>query len=260
MNRCFAVLLLSILLYTPAALAMSEGCSGDCKKCHTLTMQEAGKLLKDVGEVKEIKMAPVNGLWEVTLERDGNRGVAYMDYGKKFILPGPIFPLTAEAAAKMGQQPVKQTPKPAKFDLSKIPLDHSLVMGNPKGKKKLIVFTDPECPFCAKLHGELKKLVAQEHDLVIYIKLFPLKMHPKAHDKARVILAEKSLELLDKSFAKEALPEPTAKHPAKPVDDIIALALSLGIDSTPTIIFQDGSYVEGSRDVAALKKLLDEKK
>jgi thiol:disulfide interchange protein DsbC len=218
-----------------------------------MTLEEANTLLKTVGEVKGVKPAQVRGLWEVTLERDGQQGVAFMDYGKKHILAGPIYTISQVVAA---QNAPPKPAKPQKVDLATIPLENSLIMGNPKGSKRLIVFTDPECPFCLKLHEELKKAMAKDPEIVAYIKLFPLKMHPKAHDKSRVILAEKSLDLLDKSFAKQALPEPTAKQPAKPIDDTIALAESLKIDSTPTIIFPDGRMVEGWRDAETLRAML----
>ena len=61
-------------------------------------------------------------------------------------------------------------------------------MGDAASPQKVAVFTDPDCPFCVKLHRELKKLVTRNRDVTIYVKMFPLKMHPKAHDKARVIL------------------------------------------------------------------------
>jgi thiol:disulfide interchange protein DsbC len=248
------ILLLTALLlaYALPLHAMAQnGCGGSCNTCHSVSIEEANALLKDVGAVKEIKAAPINGLWEVTIEREGRQGVAYMDFGKKHLLAGPIY-----AIATIAAQSAPPPPKKTKVDIA-IPLEHSLVMGNPKGSKRLIVFTDPECPFCDKLHGELKKLIALEPELVVYIKLYPLKMHPKAHDKARVILAQNSLAMLEKSFAKEKLPEATDKQPAKPVDDTIALAGSLGIDATPTIIFPDGQMVEGWRDAETLGKMLN---
>ena len=127
---------------------------------------------------------------------------------------------------------------------------------NPKGKKRLFVFTDPECPFCAKMHVELKKLTALEPDLAIFIKLYPLKMHPNAYDKSRVILNRKSLALLEKSFAGEKLPAPGARDAKKPVDDTMRFAESAGINSTPTLVLPDGRILPGFKDAAAMRKLL----
>ena len=139
---------------------------------------------------------------------------------------------------------------------AKLGAQNSLVLGNPYGKKKLFVFTDPECPFCGKLHAELKKLTATEPQLAVYIKLYPLKMHPKAYDKARVILGAKSLALLERSFAGGALPAPGPKDSRKPVDATIRFAEANGIHSTPTLVLSDGRVVTGFRDAASIKALL----
>ena len=237
----------------PHAFAMSgNGCGGDCASCHSITLQEANGLLKEIGVVKAVKPAPVRGLYEVTIEREGRSGLAYMDYGKKHIIAGQVFDIASRQAIG-APEPAKRAER---LDPTTLKTEHSLVMGNPKGKKKLFVFTDPECPFCAKAHAELKKLAALEPDLAIYIKLYPLKMHPKAYDKARVILGAGSLELLEKSFAGQALPAPREKDSKKPVDDTIRFAEAAGINSTPTLVLQDGRVLPGYKDAKAMQELL----
>jgi len=255
-SRALFSILVPIALFAlaPSAFAMSgDGCGGDCASCHALTVKEANDLLKDLGHVTQIKPAPVRGLFEITLEKQGQTGIAYLDYGKKHLMGGPIFDI---ASRQVVGTPPPEAKHPERLDPALLKTDAALVMGNPKGKKRLFVFTDPECPFCAKLHVELKKLVALEPDLAIYIKLYPLKMHPKAYDKARVILGAKSLALLEKSFAGGKLPEPGVKDAKKPVDDTMRFAESVGINSTPTLVLPDGRILPGLKDAEAIRKLL----
>ena len=90
----YLVMVLSLLSLSPVnALAMpKDGCGGDCSSCHTLTSKEANILLKGMGgDVKQVKPAQVRGLWEVTFVQAGKQAVAYVDYGKKFIIPGPVY-------------------------------------------------------------------------------------------------------------------------------------------------------------------------
>ena len=246
---------LVLLLAAPAfAMSAAEGCGGDCASCHTITLQEANRLLKarNIGTVKSVKQAPVRGLYELSIEQGGQQVVGYLDYGKKHLIGGQIFDLTTGQLA--GAPPEKK--KVERINPAKLGAQDALVMGNPNGKKKLFVFTDPECPFCGKLHAELKKLTATEPQLAIYIKLYPLKMHPKAYDKARVILGAKSLALLERSFAGGALPAPGPKDSRKPVDATIRFAEANGIHSTPTLVLSDGRVVTGFKDAAALRQLL----
>jgi thiol:disulfide interchange protein DsbC len=250
---CLA-LALALLCLAPGAFAMSgEGCGGDCASCHSLSVQEANGILGDLGHVTEVKPAAIRGLFEVTMEKEGKSGHAYMDFGKKHLIGGQIFDI---ASRQLVGTPAAENKPKERLDPATLSTKNALVMGNPKGKKKLFVFTDPECPFCAKMHTELKKLVALEPDLTVYIEMFPLKMHPHAYDKARVILGARSLALLEQSFAGKKLPSPGAKDAKKPVDDTMRYAESVGINSTPTLVLPDGRILPGAKDVEALRKLL----
>ena len=240
------------------AYAMSQqGCGGDCSGCHSLTVKEANTLLKGMGEVKKVNAAAVRGLWELDFVKDGKRAVAYMDYSKKHIMPGPVFSLATRAPIAKAAE-TKPAP-PAKVKVSSIPLTNSVIMGNPAAKKKLFVFTDPDCPFCSKLHTELKKLVESDKKLAVYVKLFPLKMHPNAYDKSRAIMSGDANKLLDDAFSGAKLPAPAADA-GKGVDETVRLAQSLGIKATPTLVLPDGRVMPGYREAAEIRKLLAGKK
>ncbi len=224
------------------------GCVGECVDCHTLSEREASVLLKTDrfgAEIVDIKMSPVKGLWEVTVSQGGRRFPIYIDFGKKYLVEGRFI-----ALADLGK-PISLR----KIDLSKIPLDDALVMGNPDAEKKVIVFDDPDCPYCKKLHGELKKVLAKRKDIVFYIKLYPLSIHPDAYKKSKTILCKRSVELLEDAFAGKSLPEPDC--PAKEVDENIKLAKELKIKGTPAIILPDGRLVPGYVNADILVGLID---
>lgn len=226
----------------------------NCASCHFLSRDEAGTIFKGLGEVTDVKISPVKGLYEVTVKQKNRQAVAYLDFGKKILVPGPIFDI---ASKKPLTPPPVDVPKIlSKAELEKIPLTGSLVMGNPNGKMRMFVFTDPDCPFCGKLHKELKKLVAMEPDLAIYIKMYPLEMHPGAYDKARVILGENSLEMLEKAFAGEKLPAPGERDRKEPVDASIKLGESLGVDGTPAIIMPNGRIFSGFTEAEKIRRLM----
>ncbi|MRR57995.1 MAG: DsbC family protein [Deltaproteobacteria bacterium] len=239
---------------TKALGSLDKAAIHNCAACHSLSKEEAGAVLKDLGTVKDVKMSPIKGLYEITIQHDNRQAVIYLDFGKQLVAPGPVFDIAAKRS--LTPPPVELPKVISKADLERIPLSDSIVMGNPTGKKRIFVFTDPDCPFCVRLHAELKKLVVMEPDLTVYIKMFPLKMHPAAYDKARVILGSNSLEVLDKAFAGEKLPEPGEKDKKEPVDETIKLGESLGISGTPAIVMPNGELIAGMRNAAALLELL----
>jgi thiol:disulfide interchange protein DsbC len=100
----------------------------------------------------------------------------------------------------------------------------------------------------------MKKVVAERKDIAFYIKMFPLPMHKDAYDKAKAIVCEKSLAMLEDAFAGKEVPKP--KCETKVIDDNIALAQKLGINGTPGMIFPDGRLFPGYKDAKGIMDLI----
>ena len=247
-NKIFLSLSLVILLSAVQAMAFQEaGCgAGDCRDCHSVNRDEVAQLLKGkVTEVLDVKRSEVPGLWDVEAVYNGQKIPFYLDFSKKYLISGNVIRLksnenvTQENFVKMN-----------KVDRTKISLDDALVLGNSAAENKIIVFDDPECSYCSKLHPEMKNVVAQRPDIAFFIKMFPLAMHPNAKDKAHTIVCTKmkgdngkALLFLEDSLSKKALPK--AECNSDIVDQNIALAKELYIASTPTLIMPDGRVLPG---------------
>lgn len=239
-------ILMSILLPASAFTFMGPpGCGQDCASCHTLTNEEASKLLKM--EVDNVSQAVAKGLWEINGKQSGRAVKVHMDYGKKYAIVIQNF------------IPVESIGKPAemkKVDVKLIPLKDSLIIGDPAAKSKMIVFSDPDCPYCRKLHTEMKEIVKLRKDISFHVKLFPLvKLHPQAYEKSKTVQCKDSIKLLDDAF--EGREVPKAECDTKVLDENIKLAEKLGISGTPAIILPDGRVVPGYMDAQKLINLMD---
>jgi len=250
----FLVVALSILQYASSSYGFSNK-GENCSKCHTLKKEEAAALLKDIipnAKILNIKMTPLKSLWEIDIESGNKKGVLYLDVTKKYLISGQLVDIKGKRNLTQESSEVMN-----KIDASKIPLGDAIVMGDKNAKKRVIVFTDPDCPFCAKLHSELKKIIAERKDVVFFIKMFPLPIHKEATEKSKAIACEKSLAMLDAAFEKKPISKPKCKTSA--VDDNIALGKKLGITGTPTLVMPDGRVISGFRDATALKATIDKK-
>jgi thiol:disulfide interchange protein DsbC len=216
------------------------GCEGDCTKCHTINNQDVKGILQDLkitqAEVLGIQMSPIKGLWEVTINDRGKRGVLYVDFSKSYILPGPI--IEVKTGANKTMEKLGKTQEKQKVDFAKIPLPSPLIMGNPRASQRVVIFTDPDCPFCGKLHVEMEKVVQERSDIAFHILLFPLTMHKDAYWKSKSIVCNRSLKMLEEAFAQR--PIPRSECDTKDIDNNIRLAETLGISSTPTLVAPDG--------------------
>jgi len=103
----------------------------------------------------------------------------------------------------------------------------------------------------------MKKVIKERKDIVFFIKLYPLPMHKDAYAKAKAIICEKSLELLEDAFEKKPMPKPKCETTA--VDDNVKLAEKLGISGTPAMVMPDGRLIPGYMDAAALIKSIEKK-
>lgn len=96
----------------------------------------------------------------------------------------------------------------------------------------------------------MKKIVEERKDIAFYIKMFPLKIHPQAYEKAKAILCEKSLALLSDAHEKKPLPKASCETTL--VDQHIKQAEKLGLGGTPALILPDGRIVQGYREASTL--------
>ncbi|MGO9015063.1 MAG: DsbC family protein [Dissulfurispiraceae bacterium] len=257
----FAAVLAAVILFfnaVPGHTFSESGCDGDCKKCHSLTNEEAMGMLKKMNsaaKVVGIQMSPVKGLWEVTIDNMGRKGIFYTDFSKKFMIAGPIVEL--DNGSNRTRESVERLQNNRKVDVSKIPLGNALVLGSRSAHKKVIVFTDPDCPFCARLDKEMRKVVEERKDIAFYIKLFPLPAHKDAYWKATAIECKRSLKMMEDNF--EGRPISRDNCGTKEIDDNIKLAQSLGFFGTPTLVLPGGTVHEGTLPADKLIELINVK-
>jgi thiol:disulfide interchange protein DsbC len=255
MSKIFwlSLLLLSgISLLAMSAGAFQQGGCGDgeCRSCHNLSKKEAAALLS-IGERKiiDLKIAEVPGLWEIDIRPRKKVFPVFIDFSKQYLFSGSLIKIadkqniTRERIINLNR-----------VDVSRIPVDDALVVGRPDAKTKIIVFDDPQCPYCAKLQGEMKRVVEQRPDIAFLIKMFPLKIHPGSYAQAKAIVCAKSLPMLEDSFMGKILEMPGCETDR--IEKNIALAAKLGIHSTPTLVFPDGRVIAGYRTAKDIIRLL----
>jgi len=132
-----------------------------------------------------------------------------------------------------------------------------VVLGAKNAKKKVAVFTDPDCPYCRKLHEEMKQVIAKRKDIAFHLLLFPLPMHKDAYPKAQAALCEKSPSLVDDAFSGKAVPEPKCSN--ETLERVLAMGRDLNINGTPTLIREDGTMMSGTLPADKLIEWIDGK-
>ena len=235
------------------------GNSGKKKGCDKISQPEIQDILKNINakdaKVLYIKKSPLAGICEVAVEIGGQPNIFYFDIAKTHLFFGNLVEM--KTMTNRTAQSVAEIQDKKRIDISKISLTAALVLGDLKAEKKVIIFTDPDCPYCSSLHNVMKQIIATRKDIAFYIKMYPLEFHKDAYWKSKSIVCNNSLQLLQDCFDKKEIAKTDCK--TEEVDNNIKLAKSLGITGTPTIILPDGRLRIGAMPEAELIKLIDGK-
>ena len=168
------------------------------------------------------------------------------------------------------------TATPVKFDVSKAPHE-----GNEDAPIRLVEFYDYGCPHCQAFKPMLERVIADEQGKVVeYFMMFPLEKHVDSHSAAQAAFAAahqgKFKEMHDILF--EKAPAHDHEHvteyakqlgldmtkfesdynaESSHVDSDLKQGENAGVDSTPTLFFNDRKY-EGPMHPKYIELWIDE--
>jgi thiol:disulfide interchange protein DsbC len=127
-------------------------------------------------KIGAITRLPFADMYEVVVN---GINILYVDKSGDFAIQGNLIDLkTRQSITK------KRSEELAFVDFGSIPLDKAIVKVRGDGSRKLVVFSDPDCPYCKQLEKELALL----DNVTIYTMLYPLTdLHPDARRKAELV-------------------------------------------------------------------------
>ncbi|HYA12095.1 MAG TPA: disulfide isomerase DsbC N-terminal domain-containing protein [Thermodesulfovibrionales bacterium] len=137
----FSVLSIFLLLLLLHSYSFSETEKGRSESLD-LSVDEASTLLKELDpniKILGVSKSPVEGLWEVAVEAGNRKSIVYIDSSKKYLLSGAL--ISIKGKKNLTQERLTEL---SKVDVSQIPLDDAIVMGDKDAKYRVIVFDDPE--------------------------------------------------------------------------------------------------------------------
>lgn len=184
--------------------------------------------------VRGVTKTPYFGLFEVQLDEQ----LVYTDAKANYMVLGSIYDTNKrQNVTELRQRELNRVA----FDSLPLDLAFKRVKGN--GERKLAIFSDADCPFCARLEQELKTV----DNVTIYTFLFPIdQLHPDSARKSRAIwCSSDKAKAWDEFFVSGAVPDNKADCD-NPVVATNALGAKLRITATPTLVFADGSIVPGA--------------
>lgn len=136
-----------------------------------------------------------------------------------------------------------------RIDMKKLPLQDAIKTVKGNGQRQLVIFSDPNCPYCKTLDANLQQL----NNVTIYTFLYPLKAQSIIPSKQVWCSANPALawsNLMQKGIQPNA-----AANCSTPIERNLALGEQLALFGTPAIIFENGHKVMGAYPAAEIEKL-----
>ena len=191
---------------------------------------------------KAVTATNLPGVYEVVM----GKNVAYVEETGRYFLFGHLFDMETQTDLTEGKVARSNT-----VDFNALPIADAVVMVKGDGSRKIAVFSDPDCPYCKQLENTL----ATMNNVTVYTFMFPLEsMHPQARAKSIAVWCAKDrAKAWDDLMRKNVAGSGNCEHP---IDRNIALAQSMGISGTPTVILADGTLLPGAPSAAKLEQML----
>lgn len=199
---------------------------------------------KQIGEVTQVNLSPVSGLYEVVTSDH----IFYTEETGQYLIDGNLIDLKSRRSITEAR--ARQL---FSVEFNKLPLELAIKKVKGNGSRKLAYFTDPNCSYCKKLERELQSI----NDVTLYIFLYPI--FEGSAEKANAVWCSK-----DKAKAWDELMlkgvTPGAEKCNSPTAKVLELGKKLKVNGTPALIFANGTLNPGYLPAAELNKAIDSNK
>lgn len=205
--------------------------------------QKLAQRLPSLPAVESARVTPMSGLIELKV---GNT-VFYTDAAGDYLIEGHMLEtrtrrdLTAERLEDINR-----------VDFDNFPFQDAIAWKSGSGKRRLVVFADPNCGYCKQLERELQKV----KDVTVYTLLIPiLGADSRAKSESIWCVKDRAAAWLDWVLDNKA-PARVFGKCTSPLQRNLALAQRLGVNGTPAMFFEDGTRLAAAAPLATIEERL----
>jgi len=191
-------------------------------------------------KTENISSSELEGFYEVVLTTPQIE-VLYISLDGRYVIQGAVtdIDLMANLSTKrINSEKIKI--------LNSIDENNKIVFKAENEQYILHVFTDVDCPYCAKLHANMQAM----NSLGITVKYLasPIEqLHPNAQSAMEKIwCAEDKAIAMHNYKTNRYLPD--SPDCINPVEDQLAISKQLGVNGTPSIFLENGSNIPGYQE------------
>lgn len=198
-------------------------------------------------KIQSVQKLPVSGLYEVVVAAGDGPALYYVDDKATAIFVGDIFD------AKSGRNITEERKRRlSAIQWDGLPFQWALTTKRGNGRRKIAVFSDPNCPYCKRFEKELAKL----DDITVHIFLYPVIKQQSVTLTKSVWCSKDRAKAWDDLMLRDIQPTAAADCDT-PIEQIVNLGRRVGAKSTPTWFLENGERHQGANPLEEVARLLD---
>jgi len=197
--------------------------------------------------IEAIERVPGSSLYEVTVRGPDGPQLFYVDERARVIVVGQV--LDGATGLNFTEERLR---KLNAIDWMALPFADAVTTKRGNGRRKIGVFSDPNCPYCKRFEKDLAKL----DDITVHVFLYPV-IRPESLPLTRSVWCSRDRAKAWNDLMLRDI-EPTAAPDCEtPVERLVALGRKLGASSTPTWFVETGERYSGAIPLEDTRRILD---
>jgi thiol:disulfide interchange protein DsbC len=199
--------------------------------------------MPDMPAVVSVRPAPVAGLYEV----QAGTQLIYTDAKAEYIVEGNV--LETRTMRNLTEERLDEINK---VDFDNLPFKDAIVWKNGSGKRRMVVFSDPNCGYCKRLEKDLQQI----KDVTVYTFMVGI-LGEDSKVKLNNIWCVKDRTQVYRDWMLAGV-EPTRAFGMcnNPGTRNLALAQKFRISGTPAMFFEDGSRLASAAPANVVEQRL----
>ena len=197
--------------------------------------------------LESVKKMPWGELYEVVVRAPDGLLLYYSDAEAKIVIAGQVI------EAKTGRNLTEERQRElSKVSWDALPLQWSIVTKRGNGRRKIAIFSDPNCPYCKRFESDLAKL----DDITIHILPYPV-ISPKSVGQTKAVWCSKDRAKAWNDLMLKRIEPQAAPDCDNPIDKIVEAGRRLGASATPTWFIETGERYSGALPLEQIAQVLD---
>ncbi|SOD17208.1 DsbC family protein [Nitrosomonas ureae] len=195
-------------------------------------------------KIDSVKKTPFSGLYEVVVGDE----LFYTDDKANFFFFGHV--INTKTRVSMTNERIQEIKAARRVPFDSLPLQHAITAVKGEGKRKVAIYTDPNCPYCKQLEKELINVT----NVTVYNLLYPV-LNGSMELSKKIWCSENQIKAWEDFMLKGTAP--AEKDCETPLETLVKSGRENKVSGTPTLIFTDGSVVGGMIPAAAIEEKLE---